>query len=94
MIDDCIEAPRWSSQSGMKKAERRWLFHALLTRPQNQISLFLPARYLQNNFETLLPPSEDFRYVLLGFVAANIVLCVVLEDGFMEYAVFRGLRKQ
>ncbi len=41
----------------------------------------------------MLPPDEDFRWTLLAFAAVNVILCVLLEDVFVEYVVFRGSRR-
>ena len=44
--------------------------------------------------EIFLPPYQEFRYLMLGFAAINVILCVLLEDVFMEYVVFRWLKKK
>ena len=50
--------------------------------------------WLQYYFELFVPPSSSYRWLLLGVAALNVALCVFVEDVFMEYVVFRGLRKQ
>ncbi len=42
-------------------------------------------------FELLLPPETSFRWILLGVAAVNVVICVLLEDGFVEYCIFRKM---
>eukprot|EP00095_Tigriopus_kingsejongensis_P012017 maker-scaffold982_size73714-snap-gene-0.8 protein:Tk12017 transcript:maker-scaffold982_size73714-snap-gene-0.8-mRNA-1 annotation:"cation-transporting atpase 13a3" len=72
-----------------------WLIASLvfLTVFTLYIVLF-PSKYIQSSFETLLPPVEDFRYIMIGFAVVNVVLCVVIEDCFMEYIIFRQCRQQ
>jgi hypothetical protein len=36
----------------------------------------------------------EYRLWLLGIVAANMVLCVLVEDVFVEFVIFRWLRKK
>jgi len=43
-----------------------------------------PARVFQQQFELLIPPVLEFRYMLLGFAALNICVCVILEDFVVE----------
>ena len=50
--------------------------------------------WLQYYFELFVPPNTSYRWLLLGVAALNVALCVIVEDVFMEYVVFRGLRKQ
>ena len=50
--------------------------------------------WLQYYFELFVPPNKNYRWLLLGVAALNVALCVIVEDVFMEYVVFRGLRKQ
>ena len=50
--------------------------------------------WLQYYFELFVPPNPNYRWLLLGVAAVNVALCVIVEDVFMEYVVFRGLRKQ
>ena len=49
---------------------------------------------LQYYFELFVPPNTNYRLFLLGVAALNVALCVIVEDVFMEYVIFRGLRKQ
>ena len=48
---------------------------------------------MQSSMEILLPPYMDYRYLMLGFAAVNVIVCVLIEDVFMEYVVFRWLKK-
>ena len=50
--------------------------------------------WLQYYFELFVPPNTNYRLLLLGVAALNVALCVIVEDVFMEYVIFRGLRKQ
>ena len=48
------------------------------------IPQILLSRVFQQQFELLIPPVLEFRYILLGFAALNICVCVILEDFVVE----------
>ena len=50
-------------------------------------------RFFQQLFELLIPPVQEFRYILLGFAALNILACVLLEDFVVEVLFQRGAQK-
>ena len=50
-------------------------------------------RFFQQLFELLIPPVQEFRYILLGFAALNILACVLLEDFIVEVLFQRGAQK-
>ncbi len=49
---------------------------------------------LQYWFELLLPPSESFRWQILGIAAVNVVICVLLEDVVVEQFIFKRIRSR
>jgi hypothetical protein len=53
----------------------------------------LSRRGFQALFEIFLPPEVSFRYYMLALAAANVVVCIVLEDVVVEYCVFRRRAK-
>ncbi|XP_059084646.1 polyamine-transporting ATPase 13A3-like isoform X1 [Tigriopus californicus] len=71
-----------------------WFIASLLFMTAFTLYIVLyPSYYFQSSFETLLPPIEGFRFVMIGFVVANVVICVLTEDYFMEFVIFRHCRK-
>ena len=59
-------------------------FKIFLKSQGNHIQIILLSRVFQQQFELLIPPVLEFRYMLLGFAALNICVCVILEDFVVE----------
>ena len=55
-------------------------------------SFFFPFRYLQNSFELLLPPQQNYIWKILGIALLNIIICILLEDFVVEFLIFKKLR--
>ena len=57
------------------------------------LSLWFHFRWFQKTFELLIPPVAEFRYILLGFAALNIIVCVILEDFVVEILIKKGVER-
>ena len=57
------------------------------------IQIILLSRVFQQQFELLIPPVLEFRYMLLGFAALNICVCVILEDFVVEILLQRLIHR-
>ncbi|XP_050450065.1 polyamine-transporting ATPase 13A3 isoform X1 [Cataglyphis hispanica] len=51
-----------------------------------------PFTWLVNIFELVLPDDVGFRFILVGYGAANFVIAILVEYLFVEYLVFGKLR--
>lgn len=55
--------------------------------------MIAPARFFQKEFELLIAPVQEFRYILLGFSVLNICICVILEDCIVEIFLQKGVQR-
>jgi cation-transporting ATPase 13A3/4/5 len=53
-----------------------------------------PAQWLRDTFELMIPPTMDFRLMMVMLACLNIILAVFIEYFIIDYMVFRKLRYQ
>lgn len=51
-----------------------------------------PFEWLAESFELVLPESVSFRFILVGYGIANLVISLLVEYLFVDYLVFNKLR--
>jgi cation-transporting ATPase 13A3/4/5 len=53
-----------------------------------------PAQWLRDTFELMVPPSLDFRLMMVVLALVNIVLAAFIEYFIIDYLVFSKLQRQ
>ncbi|XP_055857682.1 polyamine-transporting ATPase 13A3 isoform X2 [Episyrphus balteatus] len=51
-----------------------------------------PAQWLIDSFELVMPPDQNFRYLLIIYGAVNFIISLILEAVVVEYLLFKKIR--